>query len=121
MAQGSKQVQLGGKVFSYGPGGSMLTTIDLPVAAHVTQSLRRLYVRERAHPEVEGQVNDWYRSSLQYVGQRMGVDYAARCQTTRASGMGIQGFPVAKMGMVDGIDSRLQHLVTFLTEVRQRR
>jgi hypothetical protein len=40
-AQGSKQVQLGAKVFSYGPGGSMLTTIDLPVAAHVTQATSR--------------------------------------------------------------------------------
>lgn len=36
--QGHKQVLLGEKVFSYGPGESMLTTIDLPVSAHITRA-----------------------------------------------------------------------------------
>ena len=39
--QGHKQVLLGEKVFSYGPGESMLTTIDLPVAAHITRATAR--------------------------------------------------------------------------------
>ena len=38
VAQGSKQVLLGRDVMNYGPGLSMLTTIDLPVVAHVTQA-----------------------------------------------------------------------------------
>ena len=39
--QGSKKVQLGGRVFAYGPGESMLTTIDLPVAAQITRATSR--------------------------------------------------------------------------------
>jgi AraC-like DNA-binding protein len=41
VAQGGKQVMLGGEVMDYGPGQSMLTTIDLPVLAHVTQASAR--------------------------------------------------------------------------------
>jgi len=37
-AQGSKQVTLGDQAISYGPGQSLLTTVDLPVVAHVTQA-----------------------------------------------------------------------------------
>jgi AraC-like DNA-binding protein len=38
VAQGGKQVMLGGEVMDYGPGQSMLSTIDLPVVAHVTRA-----------------------------------------------------------------------------------
>lgn len=38
VAQGHKQVLLGGEVINYGPGQSMLTTIDLPVISHVTRA-----------------------------------------------------------------------------------
>ena len=38
VAQGDKQVMLGEEVISYGPGQSMLTTIDLPVISHVTRA-----------------------------------------------------------------------------------
>src|SRR6202171_2163083 len=38
VAQGGKQVLLGGKAIDYGPGQSMLTTIDLPVVSHVTRA-----------------------------------------------------------------------------------
>jgi AraC-like DNA-binding protein len=41
VAQGGKQVMLGGEVMNYGPGQSMLTTIDLPVVAHVTRASAR--------------------------------------------------------------------------------
>ena len=45
IAQGCKQVLLGEKVIDYGPGQSMLTTIDLPVVSHVTQaSVRRPFL-----------------------------------------------------------------------------
>jgi len=37
VAQGGKQVLLGGEVIDYGPGQSMLTTIDLPVVSHVVR------------------------------------------------------------------------------------
>ena len=37
-AQGSKHVMLRKEVMDYGPGQSMLTTIDLPVVSHVTQA-----------------------------------------------------------------------------------
>jgi AraC-like DNA-binding protein len=37
-AQGGKQVMLGGETMDYGPGQSMLTTIDLPVVSHVTRA-----------------------------------------------------------------------------------
>ncbi len=40
-AQGAKQVMLGTNVFNYGPGGSMLTPIDLPIIAHVTSASKR--------------------------------------------------------------------------------
>src|SRR6266705_2561373 len=36
VAQGDKQVLLRGEAIDYGPGQSMLTTIDLPVISHVT-------------------------------------------------------------------------------------
>ncbi len=39
--QGRKQVLFGGTVFAYGPGESMLTTIDLPVAAQITRATAR--------------------------------------------------------------------------------
>lgn len=38
IAQGEKQVMLGDAVVNYGPGQSMLTTIDLPVVSHVTKA-----------------------------------------------------------------------------------
>src|SRR5213080_2333911 len=38
VAQGDKQVLLGGESIDYGPGRSMLTTIDLPVVSHVTRA-----------------------------------------------------------------------------------
>lgn len=39
--QGAKQVMLGDKVFNYGPGQALLTTIDLPMVAHVTRATMR--------------------------------------------------------------------------------
>jgi AraC-like DNA-binding protein len=38
VAQGEKQVLLGGESIQYGPGQSLLTTIDLPVVSHVTRA-----------------------------------------------------------------------------------
>lgn len=38
VAQGDKQVLLGAETIDYGPGQSMLTTIDLPVVSHVTRA-----------------------------------------------------------------------------------
>jgi AraC-like DNA-binding protein len=38
VVQGDKQVLAGENVISYGPGQSMLTTIDLPVISHVTRA-----------------------------------------------------------------------------------
>ncbi|MDB5744391.1 MAG: transcriptional regulator, AraC family [Polaromonas sp.] len=38
VAQGDKQVLLGEEVISYGPGQSMLTSIELPVISHVTRA-----------------------------------------------------------------------------------
>lgn len=38
VAQGYKQVLLGAESIDYGPGQSMLTTIDLPVISHVTRA-----------------------------------------------------------------------------------
>ncbi|MEG0051756.1 MAG: AraC family transcriptional regulator [Comamonas sp.] len=37
-AQGGKQVTLGEQVITYGPGQSLLTTVDLPVVSHVTKA-----------------------------------------------------------------------------------
>jgi len=41
VAQGKKQVLLGDESIDYGPGQSMLTTIDLPVVSHVTRASTR--------------------------------------------------------------------------------
>ena len=38
VAQGDKQVLLGDESIDYGPGQSMLTTIDIPVISHVTRA-----------------------------------------------------------------------------------
>ncbi len=38
VAQGGKQVLQGDQVIEYGPGQSMLTTIDMPVVSHVTKA-----------------------------------------------------------------------------------
>lgn len=38
VAQGGKQVMLGGEPIDYNPGQSMVTTIDLPVVSHVTRA-----------------------------------------------------------------------------------
>lgn len=45
VAQGDKHVLLGSEVIDYGPGQSMLTTIDLPVVSHVKQaSIRKPFL-----------------------------------------------------------------------------
>jgi hypothetical protein len=36
--QGSKHVLIGDKQLSYGPGQSMLATIDLPISYHITRA-----------------------------------------------------------------------------------
>ena len=41
VAQGDKQVLVGAESIDYGPGQSMLTTIDLPVVSHVTRASAR--------------------------------------------------------------------------------
>ena len=41
VAQGDKQVLIGEQSIDYGPGQSMLTTIDLPVVSHVTRASSR--------------------------------------------------------------------------------
>ena len=41
VAQGDKQVLIGSESVDYGPGQSMLTTIDLPVVSHVTRASAR--------------------------------------------------------------------------------
>src|SRR6476660_8001586 len=41
VAQGDKQVLLGEEAIDYGPGQSMLPTIDLPVVSHVTRASKR--------------------------------------------------------------------------------
>jgi AraC-like DNA-binding protein len=41
VAQGDKQVLIGGKAIPFGPGRSMLTTIDLPVISHVARASER--------------------------------------------------------------------------------
>ena len=41
VAQGDKQVLVGEQSIDYGPGQSMLTTIDLPVVSHVTRASAR--------------------------------------------------------------------------------
>jgi AraC-like DNA-binding protein len=41
VAQGDKQVQLGSESIGYGPGHSILTTIDVPVVSHVTRASAR--------------------------------------------------------------------------------
>jgi AraC-like DNA-binding protein len=41
VAQGQKQVLLGDEVIDYGPGQSLLTTVDLPVISHVTKATVR--------------------------------------------------------------------------------
>jgi AraC-like DNA-binding protein len=41
VAQGDKQVLVGAETIGYGPGQSMLTTIDLPVVSHVTRATER--------------------------------------------------------------------------------
>ena len=38
VVQGGKQVMLGDKVFDFAPGHSLLTTVDLPVIAHVSSA-----------------------------------------------------------------------------------
>jgi len=38
IAQGAKQISLADRVISYGPGQSLLTTLDLPVVAQITQA-----------------------------------------------------------------------------------
>jgi AraC-like DNA-binding protein len=52
VAQGDKQVLLGGESIDYGPGQSMLTTIDLPVVSlkqNFVQALHGDDLADRAH------------------------------------------------------------------------
>src|SRR6267143_1404497 len=67
VAQGDKQVLLGGEAIDCGPGQSMLTTIDLPVVSHVT----RASVREP------------------FLGMMLTLDVRAICTIARTSSVSI--------------------------------
>jgi hypothetical protein len=82
------------------------------------RQLLNKYIASDAAPEIEKQLNQWYAESLRYISDQMGPDYAAQYRQTTSSGMGISGFPVAKMGVVDAINSRLRHLNTFIDRLR---
>ena len=80
--------------------------------------LLKQYVASDGAPEIEKQLNQWYAESLQYIAETMGNDYAAEYRLTTASGMGISGFPFAKMPIVDATNSRLRHLTGFIDNLR---
>jgi hypothetical protein len=82
------------------------------------RKLLNKYIASDAAPEIEKQLNQWYSESLKYINDQMGADYAAQYRQTTSSGMGINGFPVAKMGVVDAVNSRLRHLNTFIDSLR---
>jgi hypothetical protein len=82
------------------------------------RQLLNKYIASDAAPEMEKKLNEWYAESLRYISDQMGADYAAQYRQTTSSGLGINGFPVAKMGVVDAINSRLRHLNTFIDRLR---
>lgn len=76
------------------------------------------YIASHASEELEKALNQWYGESLNYVNGALGPDYAAQFRQTTSSGQGIIGFPVAKIGVIDGINSRLKHLSNFIDQLR---
>ncbi len=75
-AQGDKQVTLGDQVITYGPGQSLLTTVDLPVIAHVTKaSLAQPYL---------GMLLTLDTRALVQLATEMDMPPLPRDQTTRA-------------------------------------
>ena len=82
------------------------------------KQLLNKYIASDAEPEIEKQLNQWYAESLRYISDQMGADYAAQYRQTTSSGLGINGFPIAKMGVVDAVNSRLRHLNTFIDRLR---
>lgn len=47
MVQGGKRVTLGDEVFDYGPGLSLVTSVDLPVVSYVTRAPVKPYLGMR--------------------------------------------------------------------------
>lgn len=82
------------------------------------RTLLNKYVESHADAGIEKQLNQWYAESLKYINDNLGTDYAAQYRQSTSSGLGIAGFPVAKMGIVDGINARLRHLTTFIDRLR---
>lgn len=97
--QGGKRVMLGDEMFDYGPGQSLLTSVDLPVISHVT----------RASAEAP------------YLG--LGIALDARLITQIAAGMPVPApsrIPAARamsvVDLEDGLLGALVRLVQLLQE-----
>ena len=96
VAQGGKQVLVGEHVLGYGPGQSMLTTIDLPVISHVT--------RASIHEPFLGLMLKLDTTSVLQTAAEMQLASPLRHSTCR---------PIA----VEALDEGIVHALTRLVEL----
>jgi AraC-like DNA-binding protein len=85
---GRKRVTLGEEVFAYGPGQTLLTTVDLPVVAHITQA-------SAAQPYLGLMLRLDPRQILQLAAE-IGVPRATRAGSYRAMSLGDLDPPLLK-------------------------
>ena len=97
VAQGDKQALLGSEVVTYGPGQSMLTTIDLPVISHVTRaSTQEPLLGLMLTLDSQEIVQTAADMQLPVVGQVLRAMEAARFASTRYPGKPLVALTGAK-------------------------
>lgn len=97
--QGGKRVTLGDDVFDYGPGQSLVTSIDLPVVSHVT----------RASPDEPylGVRLEWDARDIAKMAAEMDFVIPLKVSTARA---------MSVMTLDDGLQDALVRLLRLLDE-----
>lgn len=98
--QGGKRVMLGGEIFDYGPGQTLVTSIDVPVVSHVIRA-------SRAEP---------------YIGLRMELDsrvvarLAAEMDVAAPPGKVVNSRAMSVVPLDDGLMDALRRLIRALDE-----
>ena len=82
------------------------------------QLIRARVIKARGDEASEKEALGWYTECANYLHANLGPDYAAQFRVARPSADAIDGFPMAKMGLVNGIQARLDHLSDFITRLR---
>lgn len=97
--QGRKRVTLGDEIFDYGPGQSLITTVDLPVVSHVTRA-------SSAEPYLGIRLELDARAIAQWAAE---MDFPAPLKVAASRAMSI-------VTLDDGLQDALTRLIRLVVE-----